>query len=402
MKLNFYQWQKEIIEQKGDTTIKGGRQTGKSWAVAARIIKFAEENIGSKQLLIAPAGRQESYLKEKIEELLGKSYRYRRRKIKEWLPLKNGSDIFCFPVGKTGVYVEGMSSIDHLIIEEAGHIREAIYNAIIPMLIEPKKRGLGWITLLGNTKSCSLKGYFYKSFEDKNFKQFHIKTEDQPHVDKEFLKRERERLGERMYKVIYEGEFDEYSFRYFQKEILKKVITFSFWQKKDKNMRASYFLGIDPARYGKSKAAFVSSEIFNKKLKIVHAETIKESSLLDLERKTKELNEIFKYSEILIDDGGFGAGLVDILEKEFKWRLKPINNASAGKEGKILKEDLYSNALRLIEKREIEIINDEELIKALEDVEVDEEEKIIGTDLSEAFVRACWPMKEKKYKVKLV
>jgi len=402
MKLNLYPWQKEIIEHKGDATIRGGRQTGKSWAVAERIIKFAEENIGSKQLLIAPAGRQESFLRNKIEELLGKSYKYRRRKIKEWLPLKNGSDVFCFPVGKTGVYVEGMSSIDHLIIEEAGHIREGIYDAIMPMLLEPKKRGLGWITLLGNTKSCSLKGYFYKSFEDRNFKQFHIKSEEQPHADLEFLKRERERLGDRMYKVIYEGEFDEYSFRYFQKDILKRVITFSFWQPKDKNIKADYFLGIDPARYGKSKAGFVSSEMLKGKLKIVHAETIKESSLLDLERKTKELNQIFKYSEILIDDGGFGAGLIDILEKEFKWKLRPINNASAGKEGKILKEDLYSNALRLIEKREIEIIDNKELIEALENVEVDEEDKIIGTDLSEAFVRACWPMKEKKYKLKIV
>ena len=78
-----------------------------------------------------------------------------------------------------------------------------------------------------------------------------------------------------------------------------------------------------------------------------------------------------------------------------------MNNASAGSENKILKEDLYSNAERLFNEGKIEILNDEGLIKALIDVEFDEENKIMGTDISEAFVRACWAIKEKGYKVKI-
>jgi hypothetical protein len=397
--MKFYKWQKEIIENKGDTTIRGGRQTGKSWAVAQRILNLAKEDPGCKILVIAPAGRQEGYLRDKCLEILGPSYKFRRRQIKEWLPMKNGTDIFIYPVGKTGVYVEGLSSVDYLFAEEAGHIREEVFDAIMPMLAEPRKRGKGWITLLGNTRRCALRGFFYNSFRNKKFRHFHIKTADQPHISQDFLEDEMKRLGERRFRVIYEGEFDEEAFRYFPTELIKRSAKFKFWKiDKDFNENNKYFLGIDPARYGKSKAGFVVSELSanKKRIRLVHAEGIPKTSLLDLRNKCRDLDFKFKkFNKLYIDDGGFGAGLVDILEEEFRKRLRPLNNKSRGKDFTVLKEDLYSNFLKLLETEEIEIIDDKDLIEGLINVEVDEEEKIRGTDLSEAAVRAAWAWKEK-------
>ncbi len=405
-KKNFYDWQHEIIEYQGDVYIRGGRQTGKSWAVAARIIEFAENNPGSTQLLIAPGGRQEGYIREKILTLLGDKYKFRRRQIKEWLPLHNGSDIFIYPVGQTGVYVEGLSSVDHLIVEEAGHVREEVIDAIMPMLLEPKKRGVGWVTALGNTRRCKLHGFFYKGFKDKDNKTFHVRAEDQPHADLEFLKKEKRRLGKRMYDVIYGGEFDEYAFRYFPREVVKKCVKIKKWKLEDLDSSAKYFLGIDPARYGKSDAAFVVSEMPQSKDKIrfVHAEALRKSSLLDLKNKCLELDKKFqKFNKLYPDDGGVGAGLIDILEDEFKKRLKPLNNRAKSKEGnRISKEDYYSNLLKLLENQEIELIQDKKLIEGLTNVEVDEQDGelyIKGTDISEAAVRAAWAWKEKSLKL---
>jgi hypothetical protein len=398
-KLKYYEWQKEIIEYEGDETIRGGRQTGKSWAVAQRILTLAEKYPGCRILIIAPAGRQEGYLRDKCLEILGKDYKFRRRQVKEWLPMKNKTDIFIYPVGKTGVYVEGLSSIDFLFAEEAGHIKEEVFDAIMPMLAEPRKRGLGWITLLGNTRRCKLNGFYYKSFQNKKFKHFHIKTAEQEHISKEFIEDEKKRLGEKKFKVIYEGEFDESAFRYFPEELVLRNVKFKYWKiDKDYNENNKYFLGIDPARYGKCKAGFVVSELTkgNDKIRLIYSEGIPKSSLRDLRDKCLELDQKFKkFKKLYIDDGGFGAGLVDILEEEFKQRLRPLNNKSKGKEFKILKEDLYSNFLKLLEKGEVEIIEDPELIEGLLNVEVDEEEKIKGTDLSEAAVRATWAWKEK-------
>ena len=394
---SWYDWQKEIINCEGDITIRGGRQTGKSWAVAQRILSLAEKYPGCKILVIAPGGRQEGYLRDKCLDLLGTSYKFRRRQVKEWLPLKNKSDIFIYPVGNTGVFVEGLSSVDFLFAEEAGHIKEQVFDAIMPMLAEPRKRGKGWITLLGNTRRCALKGFFYNSFQNKKFKHFHIKTEEQQHVSIEFLDDELKRLGERRFRVIYEGEFDEEAFRYFSEEIIKRAVKFRFWKlHKDFNNNNNYFLGVDPARYGKSKAGFIITELTKEKIKIIHAETLAKSSLLDLRDKCLELDLKFKkFKKIYIDDGGFGAGLVDILEEKFKFRLRALNNKQTGKDFKILKEDLYSNFLKLLEKEEIELIDNKELIEGLINVEVDEEEKIKGTDISEAAVRAAWAWKEK-------
>lgn len=398
-KNSLYDWQKEIIEYEGDCTIRGGRQTGKSWAVAHRILHLADKYPGCRIFIGASAERQEDYLIEKIELILGESYKYRRRKLKSWLPLKNGSDIIKYPLGKFGVYVEGLSSVDFLFIEEAGHVPEGVYDALLPMLAEPRKRGRGWLTLLGNTRRCALKGFYYDSFQNKKFKQFHITPEVCPHMSKEFLEEEMERLGEQMYNVIYRGEFDEKAFRYFPEEKVRSAVKFRFYKPEENS--SQHYCGIDPARFGKSKAAFVVSH-YGKKIKLCYAESLQKSSMTDLRDRAIKINEVFKIRKFFIDDGGIGGGLIDIMEetKGFRGKIRPMNNRAKSKEGyAILKEDLYSNFLKLLEEGDLEIIDNAELVKGLIEVEFDEEGKITGTDMSEAAVRAAWCSKEKSLKL---
>ena len=395
--MELYKWQEEIRDYKGNTTIRGGRQSGKSWAVAEQIIKRAKENHHSISLIIAPAERQENYLLDKAKAILGAKHKYKSRVTLTKLHLENGSIIYKFPVGNTGIYIEGLSSVDFLYCDEAINIKEKVYDSILPMLVEPKKRGFGWITLLSATKGKT-KGFFFESFQMKQFKQFHIKTEDCPHADKEYLEQEKIRLGTRKYKVIYEGEFDENASKYFDEEIVKRAVKIKSWEIIKER---TYVLGIDPAGMGKSKAAFIVGELGKDKLRILHLETYKSTSLIDLVRITEKLNNKFNFRKIYIDSGGIGSGTTDVLAKIFKRKIVPLNNKSSGKEFKILKEDMYSNALKLLEFQEVELIEDEELIKQLIKVEYDEENKIIGTDESEAFVRVCWAMKERPYKVKI-
>ena len=133
---------------------------------------------------------------------------------------------------------------------------------------------------------------------------------------------------------------------------------------------------------------------------MIYGEEHKKSSLLDLRDRSIKLDGQFnRFRKHFIDPGGFGAGLVDILEEHFKYRLRELNNKSASlKLNKIFKEDLYSNTLRLLETGKLEIADDPILINGLLGVELDEEEKIIGTDMSEAAVRALWASKEKSIK----
>lgn len=399
--MEIYDWQKEIIEHNGDCTIRGGRQTGKSFAVARRILKLAEEYPGSRHLVIASSERQEGFLAEKVHDLLGAKYKFRKRKLKSHIPMKNGTDIFIFPVGVTGIFVEGLSSIDFLHADEAIHIKKRVWDSILPMLAEPRSRGLGWITLLSSTQRSKPSGLFFDSFKMKHFKKFHIKAKDCPHISAKFLKEELERMGEEKFDIVYNATWDFKSAFYFPHDLIDKQATIKFWTMKELDPKKKYFLGIDPARFGKSKAAFASSEWDGKKMRIIHIETIKKSSMIELKNKAIEFDEKLKYKMLYVDDGGVGGGLIDILEEKFKRRLTPMNNKSLGREFKILKEDLYSNFLKLLEEGKLELLKDKELIEALKKVEFNED-KIIGTDLSEAAVRAAWGAKEKKYKLTAV
>ncbi len=405
MKVEFkdlYDWQKEIVAHKGNITIRGGRQDGKTVAVAKRILKLAKEYPGSRHLIIAASERQENYLYEQVCDLIGRNYV--GRKTLKRVELDNGSIIFKFPVGMTGVYLEGLASIDFLHADEAIHINWRVWDSIIPMLAEPRKRGLGWITLLSATRGKP-KGYFFDSFKRKDFLKIVVKSEDCPHISKEFLKEELERLGPTMYGVIYNGDFSEEGFKYFSKYIIKRATTFRFWNYgKEYRKEDSWYLGIDPAGQGKAKAAFVSALLKKDKIKVPHFKTIDKSSMPELARQTEAFHILFNYRKIFIDPGGLGEGVVDILKenKKIRRKIRPLNNTEAGKYGKILKVDLYSNTLRLFEEEKINIIDEEELTEALLNVEIDVDGKIKGTDLSEALVRACWCVKEKSYKVKIV
>ena len=316
------------------------------------------------------------------------------------MQLTNGTHIWKYPVGQTGIYIEGLSSIDFIYVDEAIHVGRKVWDSVIPMLAEPKKRGLGWMTLLSATRGRP-KGYFYDSFKMKQFTKFITKSEDMPHLDKEFLKQEKQRLGDRMYGVIYNGDFDEDAHKYFPKEIIMRQVKLKIFTKKDIKTNGNYYLGSDPARFGRSKAAFAVTEIISRDMiHLIYGEEHKKSSLLDLRDRSIKLDGQFgRFRKHFIDPGGFGAGLVDILEEHFKYRLRDLNNKSASLEqNRIFKEDLYSNTLRLLETGKLEIADDPILIKGLLDVELDEEEKIIGTDMSEACVRALWASKEKNIK----
>ena len=177
--------------------------------------------------------------------------------------------------------------------------------------------------------------------------------------------------------------------------------------------RLSYYLGSDIARYGGDENAFVVLEMKEKnKCRIIHAAATERKSIPDTARRHIILDEKFKrFNRLFIDDNGVGGGVVDILVEELgKSRVVGINNSSKSVEKdarkkKILKEDLYSNALRMMEMGEIEIINHLPLMRSLKSMTFeytqDRNIRIYGkySHYAEAFVRACWAVKHKGLKL---
>ena len=385
-------WQIEVVKHEGNVTIRGGRQVGKSLAVAKRIVYFAKKYPGSVSLIIAASERQESYLLDKVMVELGK-HKFRIRPTLTRLWLDNDSRILKYPVGKTGEYVKG-EAIDFLYCDEAMFIPERVYKSVLPMLVISREKGLGWETLLSTTDKEPV-GYFFESFSDPDFKEFTISAEECPRISEEYLKKQKEKLSNKEYRTIWLAEFIEEFNKYFTREIIEKAMDFKIWSSLP-NKKYDYFLGIDIAGRGRDKEAYVCGELKKGKLKAVHYETLTESTMQDTINMTEKLDEKLDFGRIYIDSAGIGIGYEDIMTEKFERRVIGLNNAKKSEEGgRILKEDLYSNCLRLMEQGILKLKYDEELKNALLAIRL-EEGKISGRNdhIVEALVRMCWCMKE--------
>ena len=414
---NWDKWQQSVLDTDGNITIRAGRQVGKSEVIGAKGCKFAVENPGTVILIIAASQRQSSLIFEKLRGNVDricdeKGNIYLEKPTLTKIFLKNGSKIYSLPAGRTGYFIRGFS-IDMLIADEAAYIPETVWNAVIPMIAVSKKlRKMGHIILLSTPFGRG--GYFYNSFHDDDFKQFHISSEDCTRIPKDFLKKERLRMTKADYQQEYQGEFvDEWN-QFFSTMLIKKCMTFIEWTKaEDHNPQARYYLGVDIARYGGDENAFVICELLNYNLKIVKTFTTDRISTTDTIGRIVVIDKEFNFNKIFIDDAGVGGSVTDILMEKLGRKVMGLNNASKrievqGEEKKkgILKEDLYSNALMLMEAGRLQLISDLSLLKSLKSITYQygsastgnyRNIKIFGdySHLTEAMVRACWCIKER-------
>ncbi len=408
-------WQQEVLAYEGNITIRSGRQVGKSEVIGAKGCKFADENPGTTTLIIAASQRQSSLIFEKVKANVDRLCDERKTNIYLEPPtltkiyLKNGSKIYCLPVGRTGYFIRGFT-IDLLIADEAAYIPETVWIAITPMLaVSQKLRNKGWTILLSTPFGKG--GYFYDSFTDDDFKHVHMSSENCIRIPRDFLRKEKERMTKEQYAQEYLGEFTEDWHQFFPTELIKKCMKgLTTWEKeKDYNKSARYYLGLDIARYGGDENAFVIVEDLNHTLKAVKCITTDRVSTTDTTGRTQVIDSEWKFRLILTDSGGLGASVTDQLQEKLgKRKVIGIDNAKKGimvegeeKRTKILKEDLYSFTLKLMETGKLELINDLKLLRSMKSITFeysgDKHLKIFGnySHLTEALVRACWGIKEK-------
>ena len=405
-------WQQAVLEHEGNITMRTGRQVGKSTVIGKKAANFAKDHPGTTILVIAAAQRQSSLLFEKIrgevDQLIKKKQlAYKEEPTLTRIRLKNGSTIYSLPAGRTGYFIRGFT-IDLLIADEAAYIPEEVWKAVIPMIaVSRKLRGLGWIILISTPFGKG--GYYYHSFNDPDFRSWHISSEKCPRIPKDFLLKEKQRLTKAEYAQEYLGEFmDEWN-QFFPTEVIKKCMTFIEWdyQKEFKPMKYAYYLGVDIARYGGDENAFIIAQLDkNNNIHVVKALKTKRVALTDTIGRVQALHEKFNFKKIFVDDAGVGGGVMDVLLEKLGRRVIGLNNArrSVDKDKhqkQILKEDLYSNALMMMETGKTKMISDPSLLKSLKSITfqytAEKRLKLFGdySHLSEAFVRACWCIKQK-------
>lgn len=405
MTIQLDEWQKEILNTKGNICLRAGRQVGKSTIIAIKAAKFALENPNKTIMVISKTERQAELLFSKILFNINQIERNeiskgKDRPTKHKIQLKNKSVIHCLPTGETGFGIMGYT-IDLLIADEAAWIPEEVWNSLIPSMAITK--GNIWVLSTPYLKE----GYFYKCFSDPTFTTFHTTSEKCPRRDDVFLAHEKATLTEAQYSQMYLGEFMDEFLRFFPEELIKKCCVGQ--EKKPNKMRDSeYYIGCDVGRIEDPFTFEIIEKTEEDKLIHCHHEQIYNTPISENTRKIIELNKEWDFKKEFIDAGGMGIAVCDILreDEDNKKKVVEINNASRpynnddGKK-KILKEDLYNNLKNLMEQNKIILLNNEEVKNSLMSITADFNDKgrmvITGNDShsAEGIIRAAWCSKEK-------
>src|SRR3990167_7766825 len=132
-------WQEEFLQIEGDKALCCGRQIGKSEICARDAAEWAIRNKNQVILMIAPLEKQAFALFTKTLRYLEAHYpkiisKGKKRPTQSKINLVNDVEIWCLPVGMTGLGVR-FATIGRLYVDEASRIPEIVWSAVEPLLL---------------------------------------------------------------------------------------------------------------------------------------------------------------------------------------------------------------------------------------------------------------------------
>ena len=410
-------WQKEVLNCAGNMCVRAGRQTGKSTIISIKASEYAVKN-PRKQILIVSATERQAYLLfSKVLMYLDDNHRSEMKKgkdrpTKSEIKLRNGSIIRCLPTGMDGLGIRGYTT-NMLIADEAHFIPEGVWQSITPQLTTTEA-----IQILIST-THGREGYFYRCFIDDKFAKFHVTTEEVANKRPEPMRtrmlehvaNERASMTNLQFMQEYCAEFVDDLRQFFPDSLVKETMTLK--RRELISSARTYFLGVDIARMGEDESVFsIVDRADNMILFHVENQITTKTLLTDTIKTIIQLNKQYNFRKIYIDDGGLGVGVFDHLLEldETKRKVVAINNSARSldneekKRKRLLKEDLYTNLLRLMERKEVYLLDDPEIFQSFKSVQyelVDGKMKIHGnyTHIVEALIRACWCVKDKSLNI---
>lgn len=417
-------WQKQVLEAKGDILLCTGRQVGKTEILA---IKAARRMLEKKTRVIIASltedqaeliiQRISEYITNHNKSMLKKG---RSSQTKHIVRLINGSEAQSRAVGNTGASLRGFTA-EVFIGDEASRLPADLWAAALPTLL--MTGGECWLasTPFGRV------GYFWECYENKDghWKIFAISSEEviknrkfsrrwTPEIKEKALKDieyRKQTMPAVLFQQEYCGLFVENLMQWFPDELIKKC------QSKQRPVaidnERQYFLGCDIGGRGGDDTALEIIDRTNRK-QLVQVENITKQGYMTtmVEREIIHLDSQYRFKRIYIDSAGMGVGVFDhLLEtNQIKRKVVSIENARRSldkddkQKKKLFKEDLYNNLLCLMERGEIFLLDDPEIFQSLKSVQFEIKEdksiKIFGTytHIAEGLIRAAWCAKDKSLK----
>jgi hypothetical protein len=173
---------------------------GKTEAVAARA-SFRARFWGRRVGVLSPTLRQSSIVYRRCKGLLAAAGATLSRMTATELDMPHGGSIVAFPGDRPDLAIRG-DTLDDLIVDEAGFVRDALITAASPTLAT---RPGATLTLLGTP--AGQRGKFHEEWtRGEGWERTLVRSDECPRITAAFLARERRRLGP-MFAQEYEGLF---------------------------------------------------------------------------------------------------------------------------------------------------------------------------------------------------
>jgi len=291
------------------------RQTGKTTAIAVKVIHFAFTRGDSTTLIVSRGLRQSMIMFGVIERfvlghpvLRGSVVRSTRTMI----VLRNGSVISALPCGPDGAGLRGFTA--HLVVmDEAAFMPEYVISSVIfPMLATTNGTAIMLSTPWGRDH------VYYRSFKNPSYWSQHVKAEQCPRITREFLLEQRRDIGELRYKMEYEAEFVEDESSFFKQDLIREcaedfdLVDESVLMSEERVV-GSYFLGVDfGKRVDYSVVALLREEEGNDQFRLVFLKQFSlGTSYIDVVAYIQQLNRKFDIAKGYCDQSAIGESLVE-------------------------------------------------------------------------------------------
>ncbi len=424
-------WQKKLLEHKGNLLLCTGRQVGKTTIFSRKIAKRMIEKPNSRIIVISLTEDQAKLIMIMVQDYLSRTHKNKIKKNMRYtnqtkITLTNGSLAIARPVGTTGDAIRGFTG-DVLVIDEASRMPELVFEASKPTLL----------TTGGEIWMCSTpfgkQGYFYECFLNKNkrFEVFHISSEEVIHnrpvkanwteQKKEMaiahLEQEKKDMTELQYGQEYLGLFMDDLRRFYEDAWIEKVCTI---KRPDTTPKMDNYIGVDIARMGGDKTTYEGVHVSNpdkQNLRVIQIEHHQEDHKPTTHTENRLIRDFAqRYDKIGIDAGAgsLGVGIYDHLLQNPNTRRKVLamNNRTISldkygeKQQRIMNEDFHDNLKAMGEHGEIALLDDDEIKASFRSIQIEiikkdnaiTNIKIHGKDshIVEGIKRAAWLAKKEK------
>jgi hypothetical protein len=309
------------------------RQSGKTETTSKIAIMLARKNKKGDVLIFAPTERQTELIANKIGEAINKmpylTQFHILRKTQSEFKFSNGRSIICLTSAllSEGETLRGFTAGD-IILEEAGTIKDSIIQSVImPMgaTTDPT------IIKIGTPRG---KNHFYESAKDPNYK---VHQYDYTYpikeglISQQYIDEQRALSSEISFRTEYGAEFIADSDAYFTYELIDNCADASMtWENYTPILSKRYFIGADVARLGQDSTCIMVVEEDAGKGRVVQIVDIPKAKLDIVIERLRQLITYYNPKRVFIDETGLGAGVSDILSRDYNQPRLPQGKVVSG------------------------------------------------------------------------